>query len=151
MFQARCKERDGEHLRAVRPIEPDPAWILDTWEKLQRVPNFTEGDDNPLGSFVDQNNLLFQVDDVGVILVSGLEYGKTAHVHVTFWDRRLRGRENLCKCLAELVIEIAGLKNLYTVIPESSQVVKAFAQRVGFEERAQTDGNIVMVLTKGAI
>lgn len=139
MLQFLCRERDGEFVRTVSPMQRTLPHILDTIERLGTVPNLLDPK-NPAAIFLDPSITILEVYDVGIFAVSnflGAEGG--AHVHATFWDRKLRGREEMCRALAALVVEIRR-QPLHTAVREDRAVLLAFCKRVGFVElrRSQT-------------
>lgn len=143
MFKVLCRERGGDVLREVRLMPRDLAHIMDLYAKLGQVVNFLSKT-NPVGIFIDQRNTFFEVDDVGIIAV--LPFGGDimgCHVHITFWDRILRGREGLCRTLAEWVTELRR-EPLFTAIPDQDRVVLAFAKRVGFTVWREADNVVTL-------
>lgn len=141
MFQHLCREKGGEVLRTVRFMDRSVPHILDTVEKLKTVPNFlVRGDE--VRPFIQPGNIFLEVDDVGLIAVIPTEH-RLAHVHISFWDKRLRGREELCRTTAQWVSTLTGMI-LATGIPEQSRTVLAFAKRVGFVEGSIQQGIVVL-------
>lgn len=69
------------------------------------------------------------IDDVGAVFVIPDSYG-SAEVHIAFWDGRLRGREVICKRLADAFL--MRYHTLYARIPKEGKTVIAFAKRLGF-------------------
>lgn len=142
MFSHLCEEKKGKVLRTLRLMpRHDIAHIWRVVERCQRVPNFLP-EDNPIAPFVIDQNLFFEVDDVGLIAVVPIDE-RYSHVHITFWDGRMRGRELLCRSLSDWVHCISG-RILFTVIPETSEKVVAFCKRVGYVERARTEGVVTL-------
>lgn len=119
-------------LREVQPLPKKIGVLLDVTEKLARVPNFLP-QDGSVHSLIAPDSAFFLVDDVGIIGAMGIKRGHSAHVHVTFWDGRLRGREVLCREVAQLIIHVADLSGVFTAIPSERRTVVAFARRVGFD------------------
>lgn len=110
-------------------------WAADTADKLRKVENFLPKS-NPYVMLLDPKNKFFEVDNVGLIAVLTTDgWTNLAHVHITFWDQRLRGREGLCRSLAEWVTRFTD-KVLFTQIPEDRRALVAFATRVGFVPQA---------------
>jgi hypothetical protein len=120
----------------------DIAYIWETVARCQRVTNFLPKE-NPVAPFVVRENLFFEVDDVGLIAIVPVDEA-LAHAHITFWDGRLRGREELCTAVADWVHYVSQ-RLLFTVIPETHEKVLAFCKRVGFHERARTEGIVTLV------
>lgn len=142
MFSCMCTEKGGKKLRSIRLMpRHDIAYIWETVARCERVANFLPKD-NPIAPFMVRENLFFEIDDVGMIAVVPVE-GTLAHVHITFWDGRMRGRELLCHTLSDWCSQLLG-RTLFTVIPESSEKVLAFCKRVGYLERAREQGIVTL-------
>lgn len=142
MLESTCFEAGKEVRRAVYIMPRTVSKILEIHSRMQRVPNFLPKL-NTLGIFLDENNTFFEIDDVGVIALLPLPEGLGAHCHITFWDKRLRGRESLCRALAEMVVELRK-ESLFTAIPEESRTVLAFARRVGFRDWQAKEGIVTL-------
>lgn len=142
-----CLEGGKEVRRSVRLFDKALESVIGAVDKLGRVENFLRKD-NPFSVLMDEGSIVFEVDDVGMLLVGHMQYGFSASVHVTFWDKRLRGREGLCRGMAELVMAIAGLKFVWCAIPSSERVVLAFAKRVGFVSTREQNGVVLLQLTR---
>lgn len=125
--------------------EPTVDWATAIVDKMRGVENFLG--DNPFLVLLDPSNKFFQVDDVGMIAVMPTRlWDSLLHVHVTFWDRRLRGREGLCRSLAVWVSRFTG-KQLFTQIPEDRRILIEFAKRSGFEPQAVISSKEVLLFT----
>lgn len=144
MFEVRCHEKDGPVWRKVVPMVRAIDTIMATVDRLQRVPNFLPAD-NQYTIFLDERNLFFEVADVGLIAVMPWSE-QVLHCHITFWDKRLRGREELCRTLAQF-ITYTTQKPLITGVPETNDVVLAFARRAGFEESSRNNGVVILHFT----
>lgn len=141
MFQHICREKDGDVLRTVRFMDKSVGHILETIDRLKTVPNFLPPD-NEVQPFLSPGSVFFEVDDVGLLAFIPTAH-RLAHVHISFWDKRLRGREELCRTVAEWVVGLTGMI-LATGIPESAPAVLAFAKRVGFGETNREHGIVVL-------
>lgn len=129
-------------------IPPESELIWDIFYKIKDIPNMLVDEEHP-GPFAakalfDRSNMIFQVGDCGIIGVANIERGHSAEVHVTFWDGMLRGKEKVCRQVAEALINKFELKILYTRIPELRHSTLAFAKRVGFEEVRKYHGCIFL-------
>lgn len=147
MMQALCRERDGNFMREIIPLQRSPRVIAHVMECMSRVPNFLTKV-NPEGVFKNQYNSFYTVDDVGIIAVVNPNLA-SAHAHITFWDRVLHGREQLCTKVAIMHLEATRLRALWTVIPEDRDIVIAFAERVGFRTLSHSDGHRVLIYRRG--
>jgi len=146
LFSHVCQERDGQITRHVAILDPrDSVLIEELIERMWKVPTFLPVDPElARRMFQASNSIFFLVDSVGIVAVQDVSLGLAAHVHVTFWDRKLRGREGLCRKLAQYVMQRFGLVRLFTWVPETMPTVAAFAERVGFERRAWAKGVIAL-------
>lgn len=144
MFEALCKEKEGAVWRSLRIMPRSMDRILSIVEKLKQVKSFLDPE-NPYVVFLDRESLFFEIDEVGLIAVCPWD-STTQHCHITFWDGRLRGREGLCRTLAEFVVRVSH-KNLVTAIPADRRAVVAFAKRVGFTEVQNNNGVLGMLFT----
>jgi hypothetical protein len=137
----------------VQLLRREPSEILRVWDKVQTVPhmklNVFDNDKVELTyqKLLDPSNLFFLIDDCG--LVGALPVHHSAHVHITFWDRRLRGRELVCKELALAIQRSLRYNYLWTIIPDSARIVLAFARRVGFVTAMQYNNASVLVFLGG--
>lgn len=117
--------------------------ILDLHRELQKP-------EPPLATverFRDENRVSWRVDDVGLIFAV-FDRPSRASVHIVFWDRRLRGREVLCRGLADYIIHKWELDYLCTTIPRTSRPTLAFARRIGFEDACEDlNGQIHLAYT----
>jgi hypothetical protein len=141
-----CDEPGGPVVRTVLsvPCTDSAAWKI--YERIKGLPNFVSADsqqltpESMLWLFLPQVQY-YLVDDVGVIV---LRVQSAAHgdVHVTFWDKRLRGREKLASSTADAIIKEKRLEYLETYIPKDSRAILAFAKRVGFEQLTPEDSDV---------
>lgn len=99
--------------------------------------------DLALREFGRLDKLFWTVDDVGLLIADS-----TGDTHVFFWDGRLRGREELCKAMAYVTMEIFELEETSTRIPESEKMMIAFAKRVGYTEEFVLDGVVHLRLRR---
>lgn len=149
MLRFDCKERGKVVQRTVRLFDNSLENVIAVIDKMAGVPNFLSRR-NPFETFLAEDVTVFEVDDVGMLLIGHMQYGYSASVHVTFWDKILRGREDLCRSMAELVIAIAGLKFLWCAVPlgPESRVILAFAKRIGFVPVFERNGVVVLHYTR---
>ena len=140
-FVFTCKEPDGIKVRYVRPLHPRD--IPQVYNSL-RVSHLTRGVDLPADiaahEFARMDKLYWTVDDVGLLIAN-----YAGDVHVFFWDKRLRGREELCRSMARVFMSIIERDSVWTQIPETERAVLAFAKRVGFEEVERENGLVMLI------
>lgn len=118
--------------RRVIRVVPDLPMILDIHAKMREVNNFLVSS-NPLAVFLREDIEVYLVDDVGILVAVNIQQGGTAHGHITFWDKRLRGREGLVYNTAQIIMERNDLHSIWTAVPKSARRVVAFAKRAGFK------------------
>lgn len=144
-----CREDSQEIYREVRQLDTNDH-ILVTEVYLRQLQLFKDlGRPLPpwqtLGLLYEPNRIYWVVDDVGLIFAI-FDTDHSANVHITFWDRRLRGREGLCRALAQLVLDRPGMCYLHTAIPKTSRATLAFAKRVGFEQVMEDEEGVVRLV-----
>jgi hypothetical protein len=146
VFEVLCEEKSGYIWRTVSFLSRSIQSTMDMAERLSAMgaDSFTFGR-NAHVVLLDPANLFFQVDNVGLIAVMPWDT-RALHCHIAFWDKRLRGRERLCRNLAEFVVGVTR-KHLVTAIPEDRRVVIAFAKRAGFEISHRRNGVVVLNFT----
>lgn len=128
-----CPERGGVVRRTVVEMPRDLRLWLEITKLMEGVPNFlSKSYRKNTEVFMDARNHFYLIDDVGVAAVLQEKALPLAHVHVTFWDHKLRGREELCRRLCDYVMFYLELDQLHTAIPTTSEAVLAFVKRIGF-------------------
>lgn len=101
-------------------------------------------------TLMDLGTLVWKVDDVGIICM--IPNGpRRAHVHIFFWDRRLRGREKLCKQFGLWLMDSYELDTLWTAIPIEAEIIRAFARRVGFKYIKMAEGRQILAATRWSL
>lgn len=100
----------------------------------------------PLERLIAEHWKFYTVDDVGLLCFDPFAPGK-AHVHITFWDKRLRGREGLCRTALLEVMNRSNVDTVLTAIPLGLRVVRAFAKRVGMHSWKVLNGREVLIGT----
>lgn len=134
-------EPEGTFVRRVRPFEQKDAQVV--WDKLKTVPNFL-GSLSPETLF-DPKLEIVLIDDIGAGVLDD-RTDQYARVHITFWDKRLRGREYLCKRIAQMFMDKYNLGYVYSTIPHEARTVIAFARRIGFKEFGADEKYMYLVL-----
>lgn len=123
--------------------------ILYVYDKLGTCPNlFGSRSIRSIEDLLSNHWKFWLVDDVGLLCFDPFTV-RIAHVHITFWDKRLRGRESLCRAVAGHLMSEYQIDTLLTVIPDSAKIVGAFARRVGFQPSNVMNGRRVWSMTPG--
>lgn len=89
---------------------------------------------------------IWLVDAVGVLIQGFIVNEGLIDVHIAFWDRRLRGREAMCRAMAAVAAHEGGYPGVWTAIPEDARTTLAFAKRVGFRLTKIINGVSVLTL-----
>jgi len=146
LVSAFCEERTGRILRTVLEMEKDEALIWWIFDRIRGIPNFITHDpskftfESMLWCFLPTIKL-YLIDDVGTALLQ--KHSKTvADIHITFWDKVLRGREQLCIAALRQITGEEHLSSLSTSIPLTSRATLAFAKRLGFKSISQPDSPV---------
>jgi len=139
-------ESSTPRAREVRLLNAED--LLEVEPLFQSVPNFLE-EGTTLASIVEAPDAVaFLVDKIGILVVNGILPGKYGVAHITFWDRVLEGREQLCREVAQFVMACAGLQFLLTTIPQNRQRLLEFARSVGFVPVEFTESLVVLALMR---
>lgn len=145
-----CREKGGLLLRRVEPLSKtakDLAWLV---LMLKRRDSFLRHVSmaDALTLLLDKRTYILTVDDVGAIILSNIHEGFAAEVHVTFWDGRIKGRERLCRKVAEWLFRIHRLDHLFCLIPEGNTTGLRLASATGFKDTCRENGNVLMILER---
>lgn len=129
-----CDEPKQGVIRRVRPLPRTIEGVLEAHTRLLSVPNFLDTDDEFMGltSLLTEEVDVLEVDNVGLVALDLIERGRHARIHCTFWDKRLRGREFLCRRITEEWIDKYGLKGIYCQVAPTASVLRRFLERVGY-------------------
>lgn len=137
-----CNEPEGTKIRYVKPLEQrDIPRVFKHLSNSLAVRGRQLSAELALSEFKRLDKLYWTVDDVGLLIAN-----KAGDCHIFFWDKRLRGREGLCKAMANVVMEIFDRDSVWTSIPDTERAVIAFAKRVGFKEEKHEDSLITLRL-----
>ena len=150
MLSIVCTEPEGTTIRHVRPVALSTEKLRDYHEKLEEfdiafndhVPNTAQGF---AGMFISVNpdmtvsakGLLFEVDDVGILYLTHITPGYSALAHFAFWDRRLRGREELIYKMIEFAFETYGFQRIETRVALYAVPAMAATERIGFTKEGR--------------
>lgn len=137
-----CPEPDGARMRRVVEVQ------MNDWLRSY-LTNQLPLDHSPikdLDMLYHEAVRVFLVDSVGVLIQGFVEMNGLIDVHVGFWDRRLRGREAMCRSMAANVMSDGGWPGVWTPIPRMSAATLAFAKRVGFVEVGESAGTVVLTM-----
>lgn len=145
-----CHEKTGLTLRRVEPLVKDAktlAWLV---LMLQESDSFMRHVcmADALSLLLAQNTYVLTIDDVGAVILTGIKKGCSAEVHVTFWDGRVRGRERMCRKIAEWLFRMYELSEMLCLIPEGNTTGRRLARAVGFVDFKHENGNVLFILER---
>jgi len=84
--------------------------------------------------FLDPDNLFLQCGDYGLARIRGIQPGGNCEIHLTFWDRRFRGRQAECLAALKWLFYHFKLERATIVIVETSRVAIKFIKSLGFKQ-----------------
>lgn len=143
-FTCLCNEPEGEVLRTVRLLEFTKENLDRLYQQISKFPTFmgveVKSYEDMLRFFVTDNNgkfeakgLCYVIDDfIGLFWVTDIIGIWEASVHYTFFDRRHKGRVDLCKKALTYTFEVFKFHRLHTAVPITSVRVLAFIESLGF-------------------
>ena len=168
-----CREKDQDIERHVYPFVFTQENAIKFWEQAKRYPEifgrtiFYDTIEEFLNLFfyLDQdgywqtNNLFFVVDDfVGMLSLTNISHPNDALMHFTFYDGRLRGREELIRQTIKYVISQYEFNRLSAELPTyvSKSTLKFVSDNIGLtlegkkrDAQLSPKGNLVDVLLYG--
>lgn len=122
MLRFKCDEPGGTIVRYVKPAELSFAVLTGYYDRLREFKTvFNSYVRNNLDDFirlfvtgdgsdgVRATGLIWEVDDVGILYLTEIAIGHDALAHFNFWDKRLRGREDLIRGMMKHVMEMLDL------------------------------------------
>lgn len=96
------------------------------------ISNFLTLDKSGPGIKVDPVGAVWEVDDVGILFLTEIVPGGTAKAHYVFWDRILRGRDELVYHMVKRLIEEYDFQRIEVEVPLYANPVIISAKRIGF-------------------
>lgn len=135
-------------LADIKPLVPNSETVLGVYDKLKDVSNiFVRGYSTAiLEHLLSHAANYWLIGEVGMVSVWPFATSQ-AHIHVTFWDKRLRGREQLARDFAGHIMKQQGIAVLWTAVPFERPATIAWAKRVGFLDWNVQDGKLVLFAT----
>ena len=147
-FYVECAEKLGTVTRYYREVDRTPKNILEIVDKVVRVPNFLFKQlELTYSELLNYENALYQIDDAGIVFFKPRP-PFTAEVHITFWDGRLRGREEICREIGRDFLIQRGIREgrFVTAVPHDRKAVIAFARRIGFKVSLSQDERVTVLV-----
>lgn len=140
-----CSEPGGNIARHVRRFIPTDRAIAEVADKLQSVPNFL--DSRGLDSLKDPTWQLMEVDDVGMFMLDHIHPGKHARIHAVFWDKRLRGREELGRRVTQYWLEEFDLVAIICSTYVERRATIAYVKRCGYQEIERNEKHVHLLFS----
>lgn len=137
-----CEERRGARVRRV--YEVPTTFELQDYLRARIDPAWSPVKD--LDLLWSKGVRTFLVDNVGAFFVGPYRRDGMPDGHMVFWDRVLRGREQMARAMARYAASDCGSPGIWTAIPNEAKVVLAFAKRVGFKVEAVGENLTLMTL-----
>lgn len=76
--------------------------------------------------------LIWDIDDVGIVYLTDMVAEANALIHFLFWDRRWRGREELCRTMIRYIFDRYRFHKLTWQVPLYAFHTMAAVERIGF-------------------
>lgn len=147
---ALCKEPEGDIIRGITPVQLTPEFLREFWEKSRQFRTlFTDEINGDYKKFLElflsmdgdnirAHGLFWVVDDfVGVFYITHITE-LDAQCHFTFFDRRLRGREELTRQFLRWGFRKFGFRRLNVEIPKyASRHTFGFTLALGFVKEGE--------------
>jgi RimJ/RimL family protein N-acetyltransferase len=144
-----CNEPEGKVMREVRLTHLSMEKMKFLWERLSKFDvlfnDFVRGD---LAAFINHfvvmvdgeptpTGLMWDIDDVGIFLLNEIKPMESASAHLVFWDKRFRGREELCREMLKYVFKEYGFRRIKVEIPLYATLSLNAMERIGFTKEGR--------------
>lgn len=112
------------------------------WEKLSQFPilfdDFYRGNFNAFVSeLIDPNTILLYTGDYGMVRVCNIAPFRNADIHLAFWDRRFKGRGEMCKQALRWLFFNLQLRRATICVPSNVYSTISFIISLGFRKEGQ--------------
>ncbi len=149
ILDVKCSEPEGEIVRSVRLAHLSVERMQFLWEKLKGFDTlFNDFVKDDYAAFVNHfvmeydgqpvpTGLLWDIDDVGIFLLQDIIPHQSATAHFVFWDRRFRGREELCIEMLKYVFENYKFERVKVEVPLYANHTQDAVERLGFVQEGR--------------
>lgn len=150
LMRVLCKEKKLEVVREVRPAELTTERMRYYYEKMK--PFKAIFNDHVNGSFerfanlflsenvetgtLQPRGMIWEVDDVGILYLTEVNQTQGT-AHFTFWDRRLRGRENLILEMVRYCVEHYEIHRIEVRVALYATPIMLAVERMGFKHEGR--------------
>ena len=140
LFSAVCREgtkKEPNYVeRYAHPMILAGDDIVRLWFRLSKFPvMFASPKESNFRNFVkmlnDEYSILVRFDNIGMAMITDIVPGVEARFHISFWDSKLSGREQLIRELVVWVMQTLGVRRVATPIRADARAMKAFMERAG--------------------
>lgn len=145
ILQVECNEPEGRVLRSVRLCHLSFERFREIYEKVSKFEKaFNDYVKNDPQSFLEvffspdskgepsPQGIIYEVDDVGILYLTEIRPGVSALAHFNFWDRRFRGREELCRAMLRYAFTKFGFHRITAQVGLYAAPELAAVERLGF-------------------
>lgn len=153
-FNCICDEPEGKVLRTVRHIEFTQENLIKLYQQVSKFSTFMGQEINSMEDLLrffvaeDSNHMLqpkglcLVIDDfIGIFWLTDINGLFEASVHYTFFDRRHKGRVELCKKALAFCFQTFKFHRLYTAVPVYAVGVMRFIESLGFVKYGRSRKN----------
>lgn len=150
LFEVVCEEPEGTVTRKVYLAKFTPQFLALLWEKQRNFRTLMGREIMTFPEFVDffvktekdnsitPRGLCFVVDDlVGIFWLSDIHAPSYAEVHYTFFDRRHKGRINLCREAIKYCFNNWNFNCLYVGVGLFATIPIRFVESIGFKREGR--------------
>lgn len=154
LFSSVCDEPNLTIERKVYPIQFDLPTLDKLWNRVKLFPTLMGVEVKNFGDmwnfFITElpndeirgKGLCVVVDDfIGIFWLTDIEWPRQASIHYTFFDRRHKGRIDLCKKAIIYVFEKYKFHRLYTTVPLYAAPALNFVEKLGFKKDGRLRSN----------
>lgn len=139
-----CSEPDGKIVRTVSPGRLSFNRLRYLWDKLSQFDvlfnDYVAQDFKSfVSNFVMQENgqpvptgLIWDVDDVGIFYLTDIHPMESGLAHFVFWDRRFKGREELCREMLRFLFDRYKFHRIRVEVPLYAKYTLQAVERIGF-------------------
>ncbi len=111
--------------------------LVNVWEKLNQFPILF--DDDVRGDFksfirdmMSSSSIILLTGDYGICEISNIVPYRDCRVHLTFWDRRFRGRDTECRMVLKWIFDTVKLHRATIEVVSIAHSTINFIKALGF-------------------
>ena len=117
--------------------------VISTWNKMNQIKglfdDFSKGNFEAFrNSMLSPNSLWLETTDgTGLLYLLNILPGVSASAHIIFWDRVLRGKEDVCIAAIKFAMQSIPLVKVNVFIPNYALALKKFVSHCGFQKEGK--------------